>query len=96
MMVLSHSPNATADNLILNPYFFERYNGTHFDFDNNKIAFSGSHAYFEPKKEDPSGGKGSTIAIIIIAVVLGVCLIGAGVWWFMRRKSLESKLTRYD
>jgi hypothetical protein len=74
--------------------YFQRYSSLHIDYENMKIAFSGSHdpSHFEKHKS----GNGGTIALIIILVVVGVALIGAGVWWCQRCKNLQNNLNRYD
>ena len=56
-----------------------------------KIAFSGAQVPSEHK-----GLNGGTIALIVILVVVGVALIGTGVWWYLRRKNLPNHLKRYE
>ncbi len=74
--------------------YFQRYSSLQIDYDNMRIAFSGNHdgSHFEKHKN----GNGGTIALIIILVVVGVVLIGTGVWWYLRRKNLHNNLNRYE
>ena len=89
--------NTVADGLTLGPYFFMRYNGAHFDLDNMRLAFSGNRSPFIPKEDgDIDGGNGGRIAIITILSVLTLALVGAGILWFIKRKRLQSNLSRYD
>jgi hypothetical protein len=62
-----------------------------------RIAFSGNHSPFIPKEDiKEGGGNGGLIAVIIIISILTLALVGAGVWWFLKRKRLQSNLSRYD
>lgn len=83
-----------SDAVIYGVQYFQRYSSLQIDYDNMRIAFSGHHdaTHFEKQKN----GNGGSIAIIIILVVVGVGLIGTGVWWYLRRKNLQSNLNRYD
>ena len=69
-----------SDAAIYGIQYFRRYSSLEIDYDNMKIAFSGSHdpSPFEKYK----GGNGGTIAIILILLVVGVCLIGGGILWY--------------
>jgi hypothetical protein len=51
-MILNKDTTKTmGDGLTLSPYYYMRYSGVHFDFDNMKIGFSGSHTPFVPKED---------------------------------------------
>ena len=69
-----------SDAAIYGVQYFQRYSSLQIDYENMKIAFSGSHdpSHFEKYKS----GNGGTIALIIILVVVGAGLIGTGVWWY--------------
>ena len=56
-----------------------------------KIAFSGAQV-----PSDHNGLNGVTIALIVILALVGVALIGTGVWWYLRRKNLPRHLNRYE
>ena len=58
-----------------------------------KIAFSGSHDPSHFEKYESDGGNGGNVALIIILVLVGVLLIGTGVWWYLRRKNLQNLQT---
>ena len=68
-----------SDAVIYGSQYFKRYSSLQIDYDNMKIAFSGGHV---PSHEKDKSLNGGIIALIIILVVVGVALIGAGVWWF--------------
>ena len=68
-----------SDLVIYGSQYFQRYSSLNIDFEKMKIAFSGSHV---PSHEKDKSLNGGTIALIIILVVVGVALIGTGVWWY--------------
>jgi len=69
-----------SDAAIYGVQYFQRYSSLQIDYDNMKIAFSGSHdpSHFEKYKS----GNGGTIALIIILIVVGAGLIGTSIWWY--------------
>ena len=73
-----------VEGITLGTTFFTRYSGLHYDFDNAKVAFSGSHTY-KPIPTRSNGGPG-VLAIVITSIVVGVGAIGLGIWIHKRKK----------
>ena len=80
-----------SDVVVYGSQYFKRYSSLEIDYDNMKIAFSGAQVPSEHKSLN-----GGTIALIVILVVVGVILIGTGVWWYLRRKNLPNHLNKYE
>lgn len=73
-----------VEGITLGTTFFTRYSGLHYDFENAKVAFSGSHTYRPIPTRSKSGS--GVLAIVIISIVVGVGAIGLGIWCYQRKK----------
>lgn len=81
-----------VEGITLGTMYFSRYSGLHYDFDKTQVAFSGAHGY-RPVPNPKKDGLG-VIEIVITSVVVGVGMIGLGIWIYKSRKNkkLETNL----
>jgi hypothetical protein len=91
------------DRLFISQDYFYRFDGIHYDLENEKIAFSGGHDYRpappdpDPQPEpgpDPVPIPSNKVLIIVLSVVGGVLfiLITTGIVCYIKRRKLKTRL----